>query len=131
MVMDLATRSDVMGVVLHLVHENISRIGRVINEVIDTRICCPVLGRGGFINDLANGSLHICGQPVSEIFIDKDSLLKLQKSMFPATQRNPCRWSICLEFDSTTPKWFEISPKIPTSPESVQRSFLKKESNTK
>ena len=59
MVMDLATRSDVIGVALHLVHEDFSRIRRVINEVIDIRICSSVLGRGGFINDLANGSLHI------------------------------------------------------------------------
>ena len=59
MVMDLATRSDVIGVVLHLVHEDFSRIRRVINEVIDIRIRSSVLGRGGFINDLANGSLHI------------------------------------------------------------------------
>ena len=84
MVMDLATRGDVIGVVLHLVHEDISRICRVINEVIDIRIRSPVLGRGGFINDLANGSLHICGQPVSEIFVGKDSLLKLQKIHVPS-----------------------------------------------
>jgi hypothetical protein len=57
--MDLTTRSDIVGVLLHLLHKHFKRVFRVINEVIKMRILSSVLGRSGFINNLADDGLHI------------------------------------------------------------------------